>query len=107
MIEWLKDFFGIFPTFGGVPRSPKWSGVRKQHLALYPLCTVCETKDGCEVHHKAPYHLHPDLELDPRNLITLCRDHHLLFGHLMSFKSYNQDVEVDATTWRLKIKERP
>src|ERR1019366_188640 len=46
----------------------------------------------------------PDLELDPRNLITLCededgrqgQDHHLLVGHLDDFESSNLQVVTDA-----------
>jgi hypothetical protein len=38
----------------------------------------------------------PDLELDPRNLITLCihheNEHHVLLGHLDDYESYNPDV---------------
>jgi hypothetical protein len=57
------------------------------------------------VHHIFPFQYcvalgRPDLELDDRNLITLCEnerdrpadDHHLLVGHLGSFKSSNLDV---------------
>jgi hypothetical protein len=64
---------------------------------------------GVQVHHVIPFHWcvllgRPDLELDPRNLITLCEaeagrpgeDHHLLVGHVDSFRSANLDVEVDA-----------
>jgi hypothetical protein len=61
------------------------------------------------VHHIFPFHLcialgRPDLELDPRNLVTLCQsesgrrteDHHLLLGHLDDFESANLDVVADA-----------
>lgn len=41
------------------------------------------------------------MELDPRNLIVLCEDsgidHHLLVGHLDSFKSSNPDVKTAAS----------
>jgi len=107
MIERIKQWLGFFPTFGGVLRSPLWRSVRAQYLKQYPGCAVCGTRDGVEVHHKLPYHLHPDLELRADNLIALCRDHHLLFGHLMNFKSYNAQVETDAAIWRDKIKARP
>lgn len=88
-----------------------------------------------QVHHVIPFHWcvllgRPDLELDPRNLITLCEDeagkpgenHHLLVGHLGSFQSANLDVEVDAgvtfhgmtgaalrgdARWRAKVGARP
>jgi hypothetical protein len=62
-----------------------------------------------QVHHIFPFHYcvllgWPDLELDQRNLITLCEtesghveeNHHLLIGHLDDFKSSNLDVVNDA-----------
>jgi hypothetical protein len=41
----------------------------------------------------------PDLELDFRNLITLCEgaeNHHLIVGHLDDWESYNRSVAHDA-----------
>jgi hypothetical protein len=66
-----------------------------------------------EVHHIKPFHLHPELELEPKNLITLCENKsdgvncHLLFGHLGSFRSFNVRVISDAIEWKAKILSRP
>lgn len=42
----------------------------------------------------------PELELDERNLMTLCdetiNNHHLLLGHLGDFQSYNPNVKTDV-----------
>lgn len=89
------------------PRSGHWPKVRADHLAKHPACEVCGNRENVDVHHCQPYHLRPDLECDPDNLITLCRDHHLLFGHLGSWTSWNKDVREDAAIWRKKIEERP
>lgn len=95
----------------GNKRSPHWASVRKAHLVKEPACRVCGSKQGVQVHHKRPFHLHPELELEPANLISLCEnkshDHHLLFGHLGNFQSYNPAVEFDANQWREKIAHRP
>ncbi|MGA7781162.1 MAG: HNH endonuclease signature motif containing protein [Paraburkholderia sp.] len=94
-------------------RSGKWPTVRKQHLALHPTCEVCGGTQKLEVHHRRPFHLHPNLELDPKNLVTLCEANkdgvncHLLFGHLGNFRSFNVDVLIDAALWLTKIKGRP
>ena len=97
----------------GQPRSPEWPKVEKAHLAKNPHCACCapgaNLSAGQQVHHKFPFHCcialgRPDLELDDRNLITLCEDeegkpgenHHLLVGHLDDFQSSNLDVVVDA-----------
>lgn len=64
----------------GISRSPRWPGVEKEHLKLEPTCRVCgksATQAPLQVHHRYPFffaiHLgRPDLELDQRNLVTLC-----------------------------------
>lgn len=97
----------------GAKRSSKWPSVRRQFLKANPSCAVCGGKKKLEVHHKLPFHLHPDRELDPENLITLCENKadgvncHLLFGHLGNFKSFNPNVSDDAGAWHEKIKLRP
>ena len=106
----------------GQPRSPEWPKVEKAHLAKNPHCACCapgaNLSAGQQVHHKFPFHCcialgRPDLELDDRNLITLCEKEgaggscHLRFGHLDNFKSFNVDVFEDAAIWRKKILTRP
>ncbi|HET8843661.1 MAG TPA: HNH endonuclease signature motif containing protein [Ktedonobacteraceae bacterium] len=85
----------------GKDRSPEWDRVAHEHLAHEPGCRVCgHTGQGLQVHHIKPFHLFPELELDPNNLITLCelkgRDHHLLIGHLDDWESYNLAVRKDV-----------
>ena len=97
----------------GIERSPKWPAVEKAHLKLQPNCVACDPaahpNEGVQVHHIFPFHYcivlgRPDLELDQRNLITLCEkdkdqyaeDHHILVGHLGDFKSSNLNVTDDA-----------
>lgn len=85
----------------GRSRSPQWPMVAREHLQKEPACVVCGYRGrGLQVHHIKPFHLFPDLELDPNNLITLCevkgRDHHLLLGHLDDWESYNLNIRTDA-----------
>jgi 5-methylcytosine-specific restriction endonuclease McrA len=85
----------------GCQRSPHWSRVADEHLLREPACVACGYRGRhVQVHHVKPFHLHPDLELDPNNLITLCeargREHHLLLGHLDSWHSYNEHIRADA-----------
>ncbi len=92
------------------PRSPKWAAISKRFLKG-KVCAVCGRKEEIVAHHKRPFHLFPELELDESNLIPLCEGRtvncHLAVGHLMSFKSHNPDVETDAAYMREKIKNRP
>lgn len=91
----------------GAARSPQWERVRKTWITVHPFCAVCGTSENCEVHHKQPFHLHPALELDPTNFITLCRPHHYLFGHFMNWSSFNATVVDDSSAWNDRIENRP
>lgn len=110
MTEWILRALRIgdyadYRTLGAA-RSPKWESVRKEFMKLHAICAVCSTTKDCEVHHKKPFHLDPALELDPTNFITLCRDHHYLFGHLLNWSAYNPEVDADARIYHDKIKNR-
>ena len=94
----------------GIARSDKWPAVEKAHKLLEPVCQCCGNEQAAvQVHHIFPFHYcialgRPDLELDHRNLISLCetekgrpsQNHHLLIGHLDDFKSSNINVVRDA-----------
>jgi 5-methylcytosine-specific restriction enzyme A len=91
-------------------RSDKWPAVRKAYLKDHPNCVVCGGTKKIEVHHQQPFHLHPALELDPSNFISLCEgahdvNCHLFVGHLGNFKGYNPDVEKDAEEWAKKLQD--
>lgn len=85
----------------GTERSNQWPKVRKAYLSKNPGCAVCGGKKKVEVHHKKPFHTHPELELDPNNFISLCEGNkeincHLIVGHGGSFKDINPDVVTMA-----------
>lgn len=89
-------------------RSPKWPSIRKEHLKKESRCRACGKTKDLEVHHIVPVHINPDGELDPSNLITLCSEQcHVLFGHLMDFKSWNTNVINDCDQMLQKINKRP
>ena len=92
-----------------VQRSPKWDEVEKAFRAKNPKCVACGEGEKLNVHHMYPFHYvvlcgRPDLELDPRNLLTLCTredlEHHLLLGHLDDYESYNPQVEDFVKTYK-------
>jgi 5-methylcytosine-specific restriction enzyme A len=85
-----------FRTIMGIPRSPAWGRVRKEFLAEHPECAACGGRHHREAHHLKPYHLWPDLELDPANLLTLCRSCHFVFGHLHDWTSFNPNAVADC-----------
>ena len=91
-------------------RSDKWPTVREHYLVGHPVCEACGSKDDLQVHHVEPFHLHPEKELDPTNLITLCgpggHNCHLRIGHSFNFSAYNPHVREDAKQQDERIKNR-
>lgn len=85
----------------GVKRSPHWPAARRVHLRFEPWCRSCGGAADLEVHHVLPFHLRPDLELDPANLLTLCErlghQCHLRRGHLGNWHNSNPNVRLQAT----------
>lgn len=100
--------FNIFSKIRFAARSPKWHSVRKQHLKKNGRCAACGSTKKLEVHHIKPVHKNPELELDPKNLITLCANPcHIVFGHLMNFKSWNINVINDCAVYYNKVINKP
>ncbi len=99
----------------GAKRSPQWRKVRDEHLVKFPECEVCGVKNTkilrrLTVHHILPFHLFPDLELNPGNLMTLCSigkygvsSCHLLFGHLGNYRKINMNILTDVAVWKIKL----
>lgn len=95
-----------------VPRSGKWPAVRKHYVDAHPTCEACgrtakQSGQAIECHHRIPFSADESKELDPANLISLCRRCHELIGHLDSWKSHNPDIAEDADRLMDKIKRRP
>jgi 5-methylcytosine-specific restriction protein A len=106
MIKLIKHAYNLLRSQVrdvGIPekRSSHWPTVQKDFLSKNPVCAICGASDKLNVHHKKPFHLHPELELDETNLITLCmsaKECHLMIGHGDNFKAYNPNIEPDAVT---------
>lgn len=84
----------------GHPRSYHWPVVERAFLKNHQTCAACGSKKYLNVHHIKPFHIFPEHELDPLNLITLCmemdRHCHLLIGHGDAFRYWNEHVISDA-----------
>ena len=81
-------------------RSPKWSRFRDSHLDSEACCQICGQFDRkyLVVHHIKPFHLFPELELDPDNLITVCTNGpgglncHFVFCHKSNWLDFEPDI---------------
>lgn len=93
-----------------IARSPKWRSVEKNFLLVNQQCASCGGRYRLAVHHKKPFHLFPELELDPDNLIALCMgtsECHLRIGHGHDFKAYVEKVAELANQTRVDPLSRP
>ena len=97
----------------GKKRSPKWTEVRKQHLEKNPECAICGSIKKVEVHHVKPFHLYPELELEPSNLVSLCESKefsslicHLDFGHLGNYQDENAYIFDTIVTMKEIFRKR-
>jgi predicted restriction endonuclease len=97
----------IHNIYASITRSKEWSRVRKDFLSKNSFCSACGSIQKLEVHHIEPFHVNPSKELDENNLITLCKNCHLVFGHLMDYKSWNINVIEDSKVYLDKVKNRP
>jgi len=84
-------------------RSPKWRALEKKTREAFPSCAACLSTKGLQVHHKQPFHLYPELELEPTNLIVLCmspNECHLKLGHGDNFKCWNPNIATMAAAFQ-------
>jgi hypothetical protein len=98
-------------VFGAeAPRSPHWEKVRHDYAVLHPTCAACGGAKMIQIHHCKPFHLHPELELDPSNFITLCENperlcHHRI-GHAWDWHAYVETVREDAAESLARVEGR-
>lgn len=77
-------------------RSSLWDSTQRATVKSTPWCAWCGVMKKLQVHHKKPFHLHPELELDRGNLIVLCAKCHFTVGHLCSWFKFNPFVDKDC-----------
>ncbi len=100
----------VDPAGLGAARSGQWPAVRRRQLAKHPDCAACGRHGTLlrpnDVHHVEAFHRRPDLELDPTNLVTLCRVHHKVFGHADDWRAINPHCRGDAAVHRRRVEAR-
>lgn len=69
-------------------------------------CRCCGSTLDLNVHHIVSYHDKHELELDPNNLVTLCREHHFRIGHKNNWKDSNPNVCADCDAMRVRLPRR-
>ena len=112
IIQFFKDIRHGETLGSAMGRSPLWPKARADYLKLHPVCEITGSTKKLIIHHKKPFHLYPELELNPTNFIALSEDVfgsniHLVFGHLGNYKKFNPDIEKDAAIWKQKLSTRP
>lgn len=88
-------------------RSNKWKSISFNYKKKNGKCAVCGKTTNLVVHHKVPFHMSPEKELDENNFVVLCENRpvncHYLFGHLMNWQGYNQNIDEDIEIWKKKL----
>lgn len=90
-------------------RSGAWRAVELAHVQANPTCIACGSRKFLQVHHRLPFHLFPERELDSRNLRTLCMQPghlcHFIVGHRFNWRGYSIHVDEDAALCLKRIAE--
>jgi 5-methylcytosine-specific restriction endonuclease McrA len=106
IINFFRHIFYDAAVFGqlSVPRSSRWKKTREEHIKNNPTCFACGRSEYLTVHHITPFHIEPNLELAPDNLLTLCQGKglncHFVFGHRYNWTTHNPDVKKDCISFR-------
>ena len=93
-------------TLSTLPRNSEWIKVRRIFLKTHRQCEFCGSRKR-DAHHILPAWKYPEVELEPDNLMALCKQCHFVFGHLFNWKKYNIFLKQDLEIWRKKVKEAP
>jgi hypothetical protein len=92
-------------------RNKDWKKLRNYVVEKNKKCCVCGKTTNLVAHHKLPFHLYPEKELDEDNIIILCENRpvncHYLFGHLMDWKKYNSNITEDIDIWSKRLEKTP
>lgn len=100
--------------YGVNTRSSRWPTVRNHYIFAHPACEACGATTEMNVHHVEQFSEHPEKELDPANLISLCRKCHFLIGHdpdgpgpmPPTWKKSNPNVRADAASHLKQIQSK-
>lgn len=95
--ERLQRMYLNLTAKDGASLNWSWQRCKREFYKVVPKeCACCGSKKKIEAHHKKPRHLFPQLALVLNNLIALCKGCHLRIGHLGSYFTYNETIELVA-----------
>ena len=106
MIDYILSFFEN-RTFGAT-RSPKFAQLSREMIKeAGGLCQMGMHKptlfNPLNSHHILSFHTTPAEELNPKNLVVLCRLHHFIHAHLKNWSDSNPDILSDCDALNNKI----
>lgn len=105
----ISDYGAYEAAKHGVARSPHWESFKHEFSKTNSRrCAYCDSPIDVQLHHEQPFHINPQRELDPTNLIWLCEEvgsnHHLHVGHCGDWKKFNPRVREDCLKNQKMIK---
>jgi 5-methylcytosine-specific restriction endonuclease McrA len=96
----------------GIKRSVYWRNFKRKYMKKVGECSACPSTKKLELHHIKSFHEYPELELDPENVICLCRSKkwgqncHLNIGHKGNYRDINPDVRRMAKESKEYLSDR-
>lgn len=88
---------------GHHPRSGKWPAFLRDFLKAHRQCEGCG-RAAATGHHRRPFHLFPDLELDPSNIAAVCVGCHWVICHCGDWKLYVPTVRADLAAHLKRVR---
>ena len=109
MLQFVRNLLLPDPTGPRLEasRNPAFRKQAKAFLVTHPHCLACGGTTDLEVHHKFPYHLFPELEMDESHWRVLCMHRgrlcHFIFGHCYNWSAWNPYIDKDVEFWRGQV----
>ena len=84
-------------------RSPRWPAFVHQLLRERPLCEGCGRRSETG-HHVIPFHVRPDLELDPGNVVPVCPPCPFVVCHGGNWQLYIPTARADLAAHLARVR---
>lgn len=88
-------------------RSPQWPPVERAFLRAHPECRGCGSRRNLNAHHLVPFHVDRAKELDPDNLVAVCRSCHFVLCHRNDWSNWEPDAPRLLDAHRARTGARP
>ena len=87
---------GITPERNRIESTKEYKDLKKATIEKYGnKCPKCDVLENLQIHHILDFANHPDLRLDPSNVICLCKSCHRSFHNLYGNNTANEQNLIE------------